>query len=165
MSLLTLRAALTPDAHRRLADLARTIWHEHYRGIISEAQIEYMLEHGYSAQTLAAEQQAGTRFILAEYHDTLVGFAATTPVGTQAWLDKLYVHATARSTGVGRALAEDAIEFARRAGCECLRLRVNRDNEAAIAAYKRLGFVVDSHDIKDIGHGYVMDDYLMSQIL
>ena len=165
MSGVTLKTARTRQAHRQLAALARTIWHEHYPGIISVEQIDYMLTRGYSAQALAAEQQAGTRFVLAEYREEPAGFAATTPDGPHAWLDKLYVHSDARGAGVGRALADDAIEFARRFGCERLRLRVNRDNATAIAAYERMGFVVDTADRKDIGGGYVMDDYLMSRAL
>jgi len=165
MSGLVLRAATTPTEHARLSELAHAIWHEHYPGIISVAQIDYMLAHGYSAATLAAEQDAGTRFVLAYLENTPIGLAATTPAGPEAWLDKLYVHACARGEGVARALCQDAMGFARCSNARQLRLRVNRDNQQAIAAYERLGFVIDTQDIKDIGNGYVMDDYLMSTAL
>lgn len=165
MSRVALKTAHTPQAHRQLAALARAIWHEHYPGIISVEQIDYMLNRGYSAKALAAEQGAGTRFVLAAYHEAPAGFAATTPDGPDAWLDKLYVEDKARGSGVGRALTDDAIAFARRLGCKRLRLRVNRDNVTAITAYERMGFVVDTTDRKAIGGGFVMDDYLMSQAL
>ena len=40
-------------------------------------------------------------------------------------------------------------------------LRVNRNNINAVAAYERFGFGIVATNKKDIGGGYVMDDYLM----
>jgi len=169
MTGLVLRRATCADAYQTLAALAHSIWHQHYPGMISVEQIDYMLARGYAVSTLASEQRAGTRLMLAYLEDAPIGFAATTPAKTSAsadaWLDKLYVHTDARGVGVARALAHDAICFARHSTCQRLRLRVNRHNSGAIAAYQRLGFGIDASDIKDIGNGYVMDDYLMSQRL
>lgn len=168
MSPVTLIEADTAAAHARLATLAHEIWHEHYPGIISRAQIDYMLERGYSAATLVAEQRAGTRFVLAERDATAIGFAAVSPdpnAPDTVWLDKLYVRAEARGTGAGRRLIADAIAHAQGLGARQLRLRVNRHNAGAVAAYRAMGFEVETYDRKDIGHGYVMDDYLMALTL
>lgn len=166
MNDIALRPITAAADHARLAALAREIWHEHYAGLISRAQIAYMLERGYSPHALAAEQRAGTRFVLAEREAGAVGFAAVSPDPADsaiAWLDKLYVHAAARGRGLGGRLVADSLGHARHEGATRLRLRVNRDNAGAIDAYRRLGFAVEAEDVKDIGGGFVMDDYLMGR--
>ena len=80
-------------------------------------------------------------------------------------LDKLYLDASARGQGIGRRLLAYLIDAARAAGARRLTLRVNRHNTASIAFYQRAGFVVVAEHAKAIGHGYVMDDYLMAMDL
>jgi hypothetical protein len=41
-------------------------------------------------------------------------------------------------------------------------LAVNKRNENAIAAYAKHGFAIVESVVKDIGGGFVMDDYVMS---
>lgn len=148
----------------RLSALAHIIWHEHYVPIIGRAQVEYMLAAGYSVDTLLEAQADGTCFTLAVLDGADSGYAGLTRDTCDpdiAWLDKLYVHADARGCGLGRALVAHAAQQATAMGARELWLRVNRHNAGSIAAYEQLGFTVDRADIKDIGHGYVMDDYLM----
>lgn len=57
-----------------------------------------------------------------------------------AWLEDLFVEPSARRLGLGRALAEAAIERARARGCRRIQLDANERNEAAIALYRDLGF-------------------------
>jgi ribosomal protein S18 acetylase RimI-like enzyme len=38
---------------------------------------------------------------------------------------------------------------------------VNRNNHNAIGAYRKHGFQVRASQVKDIGGGFVMDDYVM----
>ena len=54
-------------------------------------------------------------------------------------------------------------ERARKAGYPCLILQVNKRNVNAIDSYKKYGFVVREVTVDDIGHGYVMDDYVMEK--
>ena len=44
-------------------------------------------------------------------------------------------------------------------------LQVNRGNTQAIAAYRKYGFRIVESRVFDIGHGFVMDDYVMEQTL
>ena len=161
-----LMAATTAEQRDRLAALAHEIWHEHYPSIIGAAQVEYMLAAGYNPDTLAAQQRAGTRFTLAvDDEDRAVGFAAVSPdtiAARTAWLDKLYVRADCRGKGIGRALLERVRAQALEMNARVLRLRVNRDNAGAVAAYQRAGFAIEASDVKDIGGGFVMDDYIMA---
>jgi GNAT superfamily N-acetyltransferase len=56
------------------------------------------------------------------------------------WLEDLFVRESARGLGVGRALAEAAIERARERGSRRIELDVNDANPAALALYEHLGF-------------------------
>ena len=52
-------------------------------------------------------------------------------------------------------------EVARAQGCSRLVLAVNKNNRSAIAAYLKHGFRIADAVVKDIGGGFVMDDYIM----
>jgi ribosomal protein S18 acetylase RimI-like enzyme len=45
-----------------------------------------------------------------------------------------------------------------------LQLQVNKHNKA-LYFYQKLGFRVIEEVVFDIGHGYIMDDYLMELVL
>jgi GNAT superfamily N-acetyltransferase len=147
-----------------LVQLAREIWFAHYPGIISRAQIEYMLDERYAPAALQAELQSTTIWWdLALWEDRPVAFSSylLTERAHEMKLDKLYVHPHWQRHGLGRRLIDRASERARALGCSRLVLAVNKRNEHAIAAYRKHGFVVESAVVKDIGQGFVMDDYIM----
>lgn len=150
---------------RRLAD---EIWREYYPGIVPLAQIDYMLEHGYSTAALAKfvrDDGAGLAILVSG--EAPVGFAAWYRPGEPATtkLDKLYVHASVRGRGAGRLLIGHVEEAARRDGSRSLVLRVNKGNAKAIAAYRACGFDLVGPDVVDIGGGFFMDDYVMAKAL
>lgn len=157
----TIKAAVDASALDEVVRLAHIIWREHYTPIIGRAQVEYMLGRGYTPAALAAEQAAGSRFLLACDGSQAVGYAGWAPDADDpgmAWLDKFYVLREARGAGVATALLQRVVTDTRAA---TLKLRVNRDNTGAIAAYRRLGFAIEGADVKPIGGGFVMDDYIM----
>lgn len=168
MNACTLEPAVEPDDHRALAALARDIWYEHYPAIISLDQIEYMLANGYSAQTLAAEQAAGTCFMIARVDAHDAGFASVSRDDNDAataWLDKFYVRREHRGAGVGRHLLDWALKTALTNDARALCLRVNRYNTQSVAIYRHAGFTIERADVKTIGQGFVMDDYIMRKPL
>ncbi|MES1945045.1 N-acetyltransferase GCN5 [Salinisphaera sp. PC39] len=166
MTDIVLRPADDDAALTAIAALARRIWREHYPGIISHAQIDYMLTQGYALPVMRREIEDGVRYVLAEADGDPAGFAAHGPdAGDEdtLWLHKLYVAGEHRGRGLARRLLDDALAHARARGADRVRLRVNRHNRVAVEAYRRLGFRIESTDIKDIGGGFVMDDYLMGR--
>lgn len=74
----------------------------------------------------------------------------------------MHVVAGWRGRGVGSALMDEAIRWARWAGVEKLELSVYPDNAAAIALYRRFGFVDEGtlhrHSKKSFGY---LDELLM----
>jgi GNAT superfamily N-acetyltransferase len=147
--------------------LAREIWYLHYPSLISAAQIDYMLEHGYSADALArfvSEPDAG--LALAKEGVEPIGFAAWYRVDAATMkLDKLYVLPQRQRRGVGRALIEHVAALAGRSGCSELTLNVNRGNGGAVRAYEACAFTIRSSGNFPIGGGFVMEDYIMVRTL
>ena len=150
----------------QLCVLAGEIWRRHYADIISAAQIEYMLEQRYSPAVVCAELLRGDLWwdqLLVD--NQMIGFASYFLTGKagEMKLDKLYVHHDRQRKGYGRMLVDRAVTIARAYGCELLVLAVNKNNRDAIAAYAKYGFRVADSVVKDIGGGFVMDDYIMQK--
>jgi ribosomal protein S18 acetylase RimI-like enzyme len=60
--------------------------------------------------------------------------------GPCALIEELVVDEDARRRGVGRALVEAAVEWARAQGCSEVEVSTDPDNASAQAFYQRLGF-------------------------
>jgi len=71
-----------------------------------------------------------------------VAFYANDLVTRQAHITLVLVDPRDRGTGVGRALTGCVLDLARRRGFTLCRLEVARDNQAAHAMYRALGFRV-----------------------
>lgn len=149
-----------------LAELAGLIWRQHYPGIISPAQIEYMLAKMYSLDTLRDELQAkGIRFERLLVDGRFVGFAAygPTPEPGGMKLHKCYLLPEMHGRGYGSLLLQHCEREVRKLGARRLILAVNKRNTKAVAAYRRNGFAVAESVITDFGAGFVMDDYIMAK--
>jgi diamine N-acetyltransferase len=95
----------------------------------------------------------------------MAGFASyflTGPAGEMK-IDKLYVHPLHQRRGYGGMMLEHIHEVALSRGCSRLVLAVNKRNQSAIAAYLKHGFHIAEAVVKDIGDGFVMDDYVMAK--
>ena len=145
--------------------LAERIWRAHYPGIITDGQIDYMLERGYAIETLTFFLDAADRGLeLAAVDGAIAGFAAwyVTDNPEEAKIDKLYVLQSSQRQGIGGRLIACVEGHARAAGARTLALNVNKNNTQAIRAYQKHGFAIREAVVVDIGHGYVMDDYVMA---
>jgi GNAT superfamily N-acetyltransferase len=124
-----------------LSALAREIWYAHYPAIISTAQIEYMLDQRYRAELVRAELRQDAlwwdKLVIGEQ---MAGFASyfLTQVAGEMKLDKIYVHPRHQRHGYGGLMIARACD-----------------------AYITHGFRVADAVTKDIGGGFVMDDYIM----
>jgi len=148
--------------------LARQVWQRTYPEIISQEQIDYMLAQRYGRERLLAELETSRIWWdKATVDGRLAGFSSCIAVSgcREMKLDKLYVDPQRQRSGIGGRLIEEVERHAGAADCSTLILAVNKRNERAIAAYRRHGFVVRDSVCVDIGHGFVMDDFIMSRSL
>jgi GNAT superfamily N-acetyltransferase len=145
--------------------LAAEIWRAHYPAIISVAQIEYMLAQRYVPALVREELERGDlwwdQLLVNEEMTGYSSYFLTRHAG-EIKLDKLYVHPDHQRRGYGGMLLDRVITVARAYGCEKLVLAVNKSNRNAIAAYEKHGFRIAESVAKDIGGGFVMDDYIMN---
>lgn len=151
-----------------ISQLAASIWRDCYPGIITNAQIEYMLARMYSLETLQDEmhaQQIHYELLFAE--TDAVGFASYGPAKQTGVfkLHKLYLRLDWRGRGLGSMLLQYCEREALKLGARKLVLNVNKRNLKAIRAYGRNGFRIEDSVVADIGGGFVMDDFVMGKEL
>lgn len=154
-----------------IGPFTRRIWREHYAGIISAEQIEYMLRNKYDEADLRPYIGAGERtddrtFDLLRIAGALAGFLRCKRIAPDTVkIEEIYLDAAWRGRGFGARMLEHAHTRARAWGCARLMLHVNKRNAIAIRAYERRGFVIHRAFAADIGGGFVMDDYEMQMAL
>lgn len=149
------------------AALAETIWRQHFTPIIGLSQVEYMLEKFQSVTAIQQQLQSGWQYFLAVLDAQAIGYAGLVAdrAAGRLMLSKLYVKQSARGRGVGRQLLQFIEQKCRSEGFKTLWLTVNRHNSGPIAFYQQAGFVTVDEVVKDIGAGYVMDDFVMEKTI
>lgn len=146
-------------------ELAEKIWYVVYPPIISREQIEFMLEKMYSTDSLRDQiEEKGHRFYLLIEDGQALGFLSfSLHYGQHAdrtRLHKLYLLPDQHGKGLGALMLNFVVEQSVQAGDKCLELNVNKLNPA-LDFYTRQGFEIERAEVIDIGHGYVMDDFVM----
>jgi ribosomal protein S18 acetylase RimI-like enzyme len=162
----TLRQAHSSAEIQLIAELARLIWNQHYRGIISRLQIDYMLAHFQSPTAIDRQIAEGVRYYLINSHGSeAIGYLALAAdtVRGRLQISKIYVDAGHRGAGCGWQALRFSEQQALERGMRTLWLTVNKHNSVAISAYHRWGFHTADAVVADIGGGFVMDDYLMEK--
>ena len=157
---------VTPPDVPAISALAREIWQATYPGIITQEQIDFMLEQRYGHERLYDDLEDLHKWLDQAFYDgRRIGFAFSEIYKGEFKLDKLYIHPDVQRQGVGGQLIAHVATRAKREGYPCVILQVNKRNVNAINSYKKYGFVVRDATVDDIGRGYVMDDYVMEKKL
>jgi GNAT superfamily N-acetyltransferase len=165
------RAGLSDRAFIR--SVSERTWPSTYGHIISQEQIDFMLDWMYSDASLEKQMNTGCEFYIASAQNENgdldpVGFCSVSPEeekdklknSNTHKLNKLYVLPIAQGTGAGKALLNKAIEVAKAAGSTSLFLQVNKQN-TTYTFYLKKGFIKELEFKFDIGNGFYMDDYVM----
>ena len=148
-------------------DLAFLIWPISYKSIITEGQINHMLNFMYATNRLEKDFDAGHQFYGYFEKERLLGFITFEnhhPSQGQMKIHKLYVDTNSSKQGIGKALVECAKQVANNAKLDEIVLNVNRKNPA-ISFYQKINFEIDREEVIDIGEGFIMDDYIMKYTL
>lgn len=147
-----------------VAQIAQQTWPISYKEMITEAQIQYMLELFYAPKALLEQFTVLKHdFYLIAKADQYIGFASVawdSPELRQCKLHKLYILPDAQAGGAGKALLQKIITISKEKKQENVYLNVNRKNPA-LYFYQKIGFEIVSQQDIPIGNNYEMNDYLM----
>lgn len=154
----------TPKEIPLIRELTFQVWPQTYRGLLTQEQIDYMLEMMYSESSLENQMtKQHCRFIIVYEEEEPVGFASYSEIEPRVFkLHKIYVLPSQQGKGTGRFVIDYIIEDIRSKNAISLQLQVNRNNKAR-SFYEKLGFSVADEIRLDIGGGFYMDDYVMQK--
>lgn len=147
----------------RIGYLAYEIWPAAYKEILGLEQLQYMLNLGYSPQSLHQQMTRDQQtFLLALLNEEPVGYASYAPMEQPHTykLHKLYLRNDIQGKGLGKSLLEAVEQACLALGGTELHLNVNRHNNAR-HFYERQGFRIYREVDIEIGNGFYMNDYLM----
>ncbi|MDE7364872.1 MAG: GNAT family N-acetyltransferase [Ruminococcus sp.] len=146
-----------------VAKLAEKIWHECFVGIISNGQIDYMVEKFQSLDAMKNQIANQNYTYFAVYCDSeLCGYIGVKPESDDRFfLSKLYLHESKRGKGIASVMLKKVFDEAHKIGKKRVYLTVNKHNSHAVDVYKKTGFIVSDTAVTDIGNGYIMDDFIM----
>ena len=148
-----------------IQSLSESIWNQVYPSIVSQDQINFMLNKMYSTASLTKQMETDHHeFFLAMYSAEPVGFASMSikdPSESNRFrLHKLYLEPFLHGKGFGKWMVSHLAQEVLSVGGHELELNVNKRNPA-VSFYKHVGFVIENEVVLDIGNGYVMDDFIM----
>jgi len=160
-----IRLASTDDIPS-IRKMASEVFPLTYRDILSNEQIEYMMDMMYSKSSLMHQMcEAGNIFYICDgrgfvsyRHDSFL------PDSIELFhLEKLYVMPDAQGKGLGRRLFDTVVCAARQSseGAVRIELNVNRHNKA-VSFYEHIGMRKERKGDFPIGKGFYMNDYIMT---
>ena len=160
------RPVESPQDQERLAELAGSIWHEYWPALIGEAQTDYMVERFQSLPAIRRDiAESAYEYWLVCDGDRVVGYTVgrAEPETGRFFISKIYLKAQERGRGYARRVVEFYDALCRERGLHAMYLTVNKGNVLGVRAYKGTGFETVDAVETDIGHGFVMDDYIMER--
>ena len=144
-----IRRAVSDDAPA-LAELARDAFVAAFGHLYRPEDLAAFLAEHRTPQVYRREMlDRGTRIAVAEADGALAGYAlirwpsklaSKSDAARPLELHQLYCAASATGRGIGAALMEWALEFAKEIGCEAVQLSVFSENYGAQRFYARYGF-------------------------
>lgn len=149
-----------------IRSIAFKTWPVTFGSILSEAQIDYMLEMMYSIPSLTEQvNQKNHYFLLFREGNEYLGYASyelNYKGQDKTKIHKIYVVPEGQGKGVGRQLMDTIKDIALQHNNNKLALNVNRDNKA-IQFYEAIGFSKVGQEDIDIGNGFLMEDAVMEK--
>lgn len=144
--------------------IAKFTWPTTFQLILSQEQIDYMLDLMYSSESLDNQVNVlGHNFILAIEDGTYLGFASyecNYQKSSFTKVHKLYVLPQSQNKGAGSELLNYIKEIAVLNNNKGMILNVNRQNPA-VAFYQKSGWQIIKEEDISIGNNFFMNDYVM----
>lgn len=151
-----------------IQELSSIIWPVTFAEILSQEQIEYMMNMMYSTESLTKQiEEEQHNYVLVKYGNEYLGYLSYQLHIKNSYttkIHKIYVLPNLQGKGVGKALIDFAVQEAKKYGDQFLTLNVNRYNKA-LGFYEHLGFSISRVENIEIGKGFLMEDYVMTMAL
>ncbi|MFA7444490.1 MAG: GNAT family N-acetyltransferase [Flavobacteriaceae bacterium] len=151
-----------------IREMAHLTWPPTFRDILSQEQIEYMLEMMYSEKALKEQIEVKKhQFFLAKESEKALGYLSVEVDYNQKptiKIHKIYILPDLQGKGIGKLLMQKAEQVALENKNTILSLNVNRFNQA-LKFYESLGFSITKTEDINIGNGYLMEDFVMEKNL
>jgi tRNA(adenine34) deaminase len=148
-----------PGQIKRVAAMAKEIWGDFFPAIIGKATTDYMVERFQSEAAITNQigNEQYTYYILQKNGNDL-GFIGIKPDGERLFLSKAYIYSRYRGKGYFREALRFIIDKAKETGKNAVWLTCNKQS-ISCKIYEKCGFEKIGEGVKDIGDGFVMDDY------
>ncbi|GGH11507.1 GNAT family N-acetyltransferase [Sphingobacterium alkalisoli] len=160
----TIRMAATEDV-LTIHQLAHQIYPSTYKDVLSQEQIDFMLENIYGILALKKSMLDGQEFYLLFDEDGgAMGFIALLEQKNEISplrIEKLYLLPETQGKGCGTLLIDFATNEAIERGKTILELNVNRGNKA-YHFYLKQGFLV-TQQVDIPYYKYILDDFVMQK--
>lgn len=164
-AMFTLRFATEKDIPT-IIRIAEETWPKTYGHILSDAQMEYMMNLMYHPEKLKNSIQTDGTFLIATDEKgndvAFAGYEPYTDKGAQHTfkLQKLYCAPQNQQKGLGKFMLNAVMEDIQNRGAKQLILNVNRFN-SALRFYLKMGFHIQCRLDIHVGENYYMNDYVM----
>lgn len=146
-----------------ISRLGYKIFSETYEDILSEEQIEYMLEMMYSPYSIRRQMQNNNTFYIVYNDGEPCGYIAIERISTNSFhLQKLYLRSDMHGKNIGREMMNTVYKHAQELSPDgaTITLNVNRENPT-LDFYKKMGWqIIDKGDF-ELGCGFFANDYIM----
>lgn len=148
------------------AKLTSEIWHEYWTCILSDKQIDYMVDKFQSEKAITNQiNNENYTYFYIMYNNQKTGYIGLSNKQDYLFLSKLYIKKEYRNNGLGTKAFDFIKQFAENNGYNKIQLTVNKYNKNTIKAYNKWGFKTIDSVVTDIGNGFVMDDYIMKYLI
>lgn len=148
-----------------VSSLANEIWNVCYKDIISQEQIDYMLDMMYNTSKIGENIANGDQWEILKADNVPVGYLHYKIEESKLFLSKIYLKQDPTYTGLGQSMLNHVIEFALENELKSIYLTVNKKNAKAIRFYEKNGFVNKKSETFEIGNDYIMDDFIFEKTL
>ena len=147
-----------------LAAIAADIWNEYYSKLLSQQQIDYMLEKFQSVHAITDQiRNEGYEYYFMNADGMNVGYMGIKQEAGKLLLSKFYIRKEQRGNGYASRAMEFLTSLCKERRVAAIWLTVNRHNDTAIGVYEKKGFRTVRTQVADIGNGFVMDDFIMEK--
>ncbi|MCU6792206.1 GNAT family N-acetyltransferase [Paenibacillus sp. WQ 127069] len=149
-----------------LARLASEIWKDYFVLVITNEQIDYMLDKFQSVQAITEQiTKQGYEYYFMNVNGSSIGYLCIKQEEGKLFLSKFYIHKDHRGKGYASQAMELLVNLCKNRKLGTIWLTVNRYNDATIAIYEKKGFKTVRTQVVDIGNGFVMDDNIMEKVI